>query len=292
MSWPGNQSTPRVLVQGITGREARYWTERMVAYGTNVAAGVTPGKGGEAVQGIPVYETVAEARAKHEVDTSVLFVPARAVKGAALEAIRSHVQTIVVLTEHVPVQDTMEVLATASDAGARVFGPNCPGLVVPDSYFLGILPAWEETIFRRGRVGIASRSGSLGTLICVEMIRRGFGQSAFLGIGGDPIVGTTFIHALRGFEVDEETDAVVLVGEIGGSMEEDAAPVVAEMTIPVIAFIAGASAPEGRKMGHAGAIVAGDKGTARSKKTALREAGARVAEIPSQVGELLAKLDD
>jgi len=288
MSW---QQSPRVVVQGITGREARYWTERMVACGTQVAAGVTPGKAGESVQGIPVYDSVSDARAQHDLDTSVLFVPARAVKAAAVEAMRSQIKMLVILTEHVPVQDTMEILALADDIDASVVGPNCPGLVVPDRYFLGILPAWEPTIFRRGRVGVASRSGSLGTLVCVEMVRQGLGQSAFLGIGGDPIVGTTFSHALRSFEADAETDVAVLVGEIGGTMEEEAASIVAEMTTPVIAFIAGASAPEGRKMGHAGAIVAGDKGTARSKKTALREAGARVAEIPSQVGELLAEVN-
>jgi succinyl-CoA synthetase alpha subunit len=159
---------------------------------------------------------------------------------------------------------------------------------VPGAYFLGILPAWERTIFDRGPVGIASRSGSLGTLVCVEMVRRGLGQSVFLGIGGDPIVGTSFGDALASFEADAQTRAVVLVGEIGGTMEEDAAPVVAGMSKPVVAFIAGASAPEGKKMGHAGAIVAGDRGTARSKQEALRAAGARVAEVPSQLGPMLA----
>ena len=268
---------PRVIVQGITGREARFWTERMIACGTQIVAGVTPGKGGQHVDAIPVYDHVEEAVAQHAATTSVLFVPPRAAKSAVFEAVAAGVETIILLTEHVPLHDTMELLAEADERDVSILGPNSPGMAVPGSYFLGILPAWEPTIFSPGPIGVASRSGSLGTLVCVELVRRGLGQSAFLGIGGDPILGTTFYDTLNAFEADPGTEAVVLLGEIGGTMEEDAATFIAEMSKPVVAFIGGVSAPEGRRMGHAGAIVAGNKGTAQSKIAALREAGAHVA---------------
>lgn len=280
--------SPHVVVQGITGREARFWTERMVGYGTNVVAGVTPGKGGQSVDGIPVYDSVAEAVQRHRVDTTVLFVPPRAAKAAALEAIGAGVETAVLLTEHIPPHDTMALLAEADEHDVTIIGPNSPGIVHPGRYFLGILPAWEPSIFAPGPVGVVSRSGSLGTLVSVELVRRGLGQSAFLGIGGDPMLGTTFYDALSRFEADPETRAVALIGEIGGTMEEDAAELVEQMTKPVVAFIAGASAPEGKRMGHAGAIVAGNQGTAVSKIDALRNAGARIGEVPSQVSELIA----
>lgn len=278
---------PRVLVQGITGREARFWTERMVAVGTNVVAGVTPGKGGRDVGGIPVYDTVDEAARRHQVTASVLFVPPHAAKEAALEAIAARLDTVVLLTEHIPSHDTMEILAEADANDVTVIGPNSPGIAYPGRYFLGILPAWEATILTPGPVGVVSRSGSLGTLVCVELVRRGLGQSAFIGIGGDPMLGTTFYDVLTAFENDPATRAVALLGEIGGTMEEDAAPWIAQMTKPVVAFIAGASAPEGKRMGHAGAFVAGKRGTARAKIDALRRAGAAVADVPSQVSELI-----
>lgn len=281
---------PRVVVQGITGREARFWTERMIACGTQIVAGVTPGKGGQHVDAIPVYDRVEEAVAQHGATTTVLFVPPRAAKSAVLEAMAAGIETIVLLTEHIPVHDTMALLAEADERDVSILGPNSPGIAVPGSYFLGILPAWEPTIFAPGTIGVASRSGSLGTLVCVELVRRGLGQSAFLGIGGDPILGTTFYDALNAFEADPGTEAVVLLGEIGGTMEEDAAAFIAEMSKPVVAFIGGSSAPEGRKMGHAGAIVAGNTGTAQSKIAALREAGAHVADVPSHVGRLVAEL--
>ncbi len=262
----------------------------MIACGTQIVAGVTPGKGGQHVGTIPVYDRVEEAVAQHSATATVLFVPPRAAKSAVLEAMAAGIETIVLLTEHIPVHDTMALLAEADERDVSILGPNSPGIAVPGSYFLGILPAWEPTIFAPGTIGVASRSGSLGTLVCVELVRRGLGQSAFLGIGGDPILGTTFYDALNAFEADPGTEAVVLLGEIGGTMEEDAAAFIAEMSKPVVAFIGGTSAPEGRKMGHAGAIVASNTGTAQSKIAALQEAGAHVAEVPSHVGRLVAEL--
>lgn len=279
----------RVLVQGITGREALFWTEQMKAYGTNVVAGVTPGKGGQVVLGTPVYDSAEAACRDHTIDVSALFVPPRAMKTAVLDALRAGVQQLIMLAEHVPVHDVMEVLAEADERGARVVGPNSPGLVVPGRYFVGILPAWEATIFRPGPVGVVSRSGSLGTLVSLTLARSGIGQSAFVGIGGDPIVGTTFLDALEAFERDPRTQAVAMLGEIGGALEEEAAELIARMTKPVVAFIAGQTAPEGQRMGHAGAIVAGTSGTARTKIAALREAGAHIAEVPSQISEILTR---
>ncbi|MBI2833237.1 MAG: succinate--CoA ligase subunit alpha [Acidobacteria bacterium] len=280
----------RVLVQGITGREGSFWTERMKQYGTPIVAGVTPGKGGRAVHGVPVYDSVEAAWNGHAPDTSVLFVPPPAVKQAALDAIGCGLRRLVMLAEHVPVHDVMEVLAEARERGVEVIGPNCPGIVVPGRYSVGIMPAWARNMFQPGTVGVVSRSGSLGALVCLDMVRAGFGESAFIGIGGDPIVGTTFRDALQQFEADPGTQAVVMLGEVGGTMEEDAAAFIPEMSKPVVAFIAGTSAPEGKRMGHAGAIVAGTRGSARSKIDALRAEGAHVADVPSQVSVLLSRL--
>ena len=278
---------PNVLVQGITGGEGTYWTEQMLAYGTSVVAGCTPGKGGQAVAGVPVYDTVLEALAAHPIDLSVIFVPAKFAKLAAIEAIEAGVPSVIVLAEFVPVHDTMEMLALARTAEARLIGPNCPGIVFPGRDFVGIMPGWSDKLFAPGRIGVVSRSGSLGALINLNLVGAGFGQSAFLGLGGDPIVGTTFRQALEWFEADPNTDAVVLLGEVGGPMEEEAAEFIPSMTKPVIAFIAGQNAPEGKKMGHAGAMVSGGKGTAASKMETLAAAGAHVATVPSDVVALL-----
>lgn len=281
-------TNPRVpvLVQGITGREASFWTQRMRQYGTEVLAGVTPGKGGQFVHDVPVYDSVEVACRRHAVDASALFVPPAAVKGAAAEAIRCGIKQLIILAEHVPVQDVIELLAEASDQGVRVIGPNSPGMVIPDRYFIGIMPAWVKNIFQTGTVGVVSRSGSLGTLICLHLVHGGLGQSAFIGIGGDPVVGTTFLDTLQMFEADPATRAVVMVGEVGGTMEKDAADFVPKMTKPVIAFIAGQNVPEGRRMGHAGAIVSGRRGSAHAKVEALRRAGASVADLPSHVTQI------
>lgn len=276
-----------ILVQGITGREASFWTGRMVDYGARVVAGVSPGKAGQEVAGVPVYGTVADAAAAHRIDATALFVPPAAVKAAALEALRAGVTRVVILTEHIPVHDVLHVLAEAADRGAQVIGPNCSGLVTPGETFVGIMPAWAENIFRAGEVGVVSRSGSLGTLICLDLVRAGYGESAFIGIGGDAVVGTSHAEVLAMFEADPRTKGAVLVGEVGGTMEEAAAEAVRTMTKPVVAVIAGQAAPPGKRMGHAGAIVSGGKGGAAAKMAALREAGAWVVDVPSKVAGAL-----
>lgn len=280
----------RTLVQGITGSEGSDWTAHMLRYGTHVVAGCTPGKGGQEVSGVPVYGSVAEAREVHAIDLSVVFAPARFARDAAVEAIEAGIPNVIVLAEFVPVHDTMELLAAARSAGAHIIGPNCPGIVFPGRDFVGIMPGWSERLFRPGRVGVVSRSGSLGALVNLNLVSAGLGQSAFLGLGGDPIVGTSFVDALDMFQGDPGTDAIVLLGEVGGVMEEAAAEHMASVTKPVVAFIAGQNAPEGKKMGHAGALVSGGKGTAASKMAALRAAGVAVADTPSQIVNLLTEL--
>ncbi len=277
----------RVLVQGITGRQGTYWSERMQAYGTRIVAGVNPKKANTRHCGVPVYASAGEAMRETGFDLAVQFIPPLGVKAASQDAIEAGCRRLVILTEHVPVHDVMEVLAMARANGAAVLGPNTAGLVTPGACFVGFMPAFESGIFRPGRVGVISRSGSLGTLICLNLVQAGFGQSAFIGVGGDPIVGTTTRDALAQLNADARTDAVVIVGEIGGAMEEDAADYARTMSKPVVAFIAGSAAPAGKKMGHAGAIVMGDKGTHASKRAALEAAGALVLDTPSGVGPAL-----
>lgn len=276
-----------VLVQGITGRQASFWSERMRAYGTRICAGVHPRKGGSEHLGVPVFASAREAAAALELAVSVLFVPPAAVKAAALDAIEAGIGKLVILTEHVPVHDVMYLLAAAREAGTAVLGPNTAGLVTPGECFVGFMPAFEGEIFRPGSIGVISRSGSLGTLVCLEIARAGLGQSAFIGIGGDPVIGIRSGEALACLEADPRTAAVALVGEIGGTMEEEAAEQVAAMAKPVVAFIAGAAAPPGRRMGHAGAIVAGGRGDWRSKRDALEAAGATVLATPAGFGPAL-----
>jgi succinyl-CoA synthetase alpha subunit len=278
----------QVLVQGMTGRQGRYWTERMIECGTRVVAGVSPGKGGQSVHERPVYGSVAEAAAEHRLDATCLFVPPAGARAAVVEAVEAGVPRIVCLAEHIPSHDVMAMLAVAADHGARVLGPNTAGLVVPGETSVGIMPGFAANIFRPGTIGVISRSGSLGTLLCLNLVQAGHGQSAFIGIGGDPILGTTTLDALAALDRDPRTASVVMVGEIGGAMEEAAAEYAAGMAKPVIAFIAGAAAPPGRKMGHAGAIVTGDKGTYASKRAALERAGVRVLDLPSEIGPALA----
>ena len=277
----------RVLVQGITGRQGSFWTERMQAYGTKVVGGVNPKKAGSEHCGVPVFESARAAMDQGGFDASVLFVPPLAAKGAALDAIEAGTRTLVLLTEFVPVQDVMEILAAAHAHGCCVVGPNTAGLVTPGECFVGIMPGFNTNIFQPGRIGVVSRSGSLGTLLCLNLVRAGFGQSAFIGIGGDPVSGTTMREALERLDADERTDAVVLVGEIGGAKEEEAAAYAAGMAKPVVAFIAGRASPPGKKMGHAGAIVMGDQGTHASKKATLEAAGVVVLDMPSEVGPAL-----
>ncbi len=280
----------RLLVQGITGKQGTFWTERMQEYGTKVVGGVNPKKAGTTHCGVPVYASAREAMKETEFEVSVLFIPPLGVKDAAMDAIEAGARKIVVLTEHIPVHDVMYFLAAARESQVAVLGPNTAGLVTPGECFVGFMPAFESDIFSPGRIGVTSRSGSLGTLICLNLVQAGFGESAFIGIGGDPVLGTTTRDALEVLDRDSGTDAVVVVGEIGGAMEESAAEYAASMKKPVIAFIAGAASPPGKKMGHAGAIVMGDKGTYKSKRDALESAGVHVLDTPSDVGKVVKEM--
>lgn len=278
----------KVLIQGITGKQGTFWTERMQEYGTQIVGGVNPKKAGIEHCGVPVYGAAVEAMKDRDgFDVSVLFIPPLGVKAAALDAIEAGAKGVVILTEHVPVQDVMYVMAAAKERGTKIIGPNTAGGVTPGECFTGFMPAFNEKIFRKGNVGVISRSGSLGTLMCLNVVQAGYGISAFVGIGGDPIIGTTTRDALEALDAFPNMDAVVIVGEIGGAMEEHAAEYVAGMTKPVMAYIAGGAAPEGKKMGHAGAIVSGNKGTYKSKAAALTEAGATVLANPLHLGETL-----
>lgn len=276
-----------VLVQGITGKQGTFWAERMRNYGTRIVGGVNPKKAGSEHIDLPVWGSAREAAEDGAIDASVLFIPPLGVKAAALDAIAAGIGKLVVLTEHIPVQDVMYFLAAACEAGVRVAGPNTAGLVTPGECFVGFMPAFNERVFKPGKVGVISRSGSLGTLACLNLVQAGFGISAFVGIGGDPVIGTTTRDALESLDSDANTDAVVMVGEIGGAMEEAAAEYAAGMNKPVVAFIAGAASPPGRKMGHAGAIVMGDRGTHAAKKAALEAAGVAVPPTPSGVSVAL-----
>jgi succinyl-CoA synthetase alpha subunit len=273
-----------VLVQGITGRQGTFWSERMIDYGTRICGGVNPKKAGETHIGRPVWGSAVDAAGDTGIDVSVLFIPPLGVKAAALDAIAAGIRKLVIMTEHVPVQDVMHVMAAAKEAGTRIIGPNTAGLVTPGECFVGFMPAFSESIFKPGNVGVISRSGSLGTLVCLNLVRDGFGISAFVGIGGDPVIGTTTRDALVSLDQDDRTESIVMIGEIGGAMEEDAANC---MTKPMVAFIAGAAAPPGKRMGHAGAIVMGNKGTYAAKKAALEAAGAAVLPTPGEIGTVL-----
>jgi succinyl-CoA synthetase alpha subunit len=278
----------RVVVQGMTGRQGSFWTEKMLAYGTRIVGGVNPKRAGQTHVGVPVFASVRDAAQKlGGVDASVMFIPPAAALAAAEDAIAAGVRLLVVLTEHIPAHDVMRMHAAAAAAGCRIVGPNTAGLVTPGEAFAGIMPAFNTRVFRPGEVGVISRSGSLGTLVCLNLVDAGHGQSAFIGIGGDPMLGTTVTDALRALEADERTAAVVLVGEIGGTMEEAAADTLATMRKPVVSFIAGRASPPGKKMGHAGAIVMGTRGSYASKRRALESAGVRVVDTPAAVAGAL-----
>jgi succinyl-CoA synthetase alpha subunit len=276
----------RLVVQGLTGSEGRFHGLRNRAYGTQVVAGVTPGKGGQEVEGIPVFDTVADAVRDAGANTSLIFVPARFAADAIYEAADAGVGTIVCITEHVPVHDMLRLYAYLRQRRVTLIGPNCPGVLSPGKANAGIIPA---EVFREGEVGLVSRSGTLTYQIGYELAQLGLGNSTIVGIGGDPIVGSSFIDVLERFEEDPETKLVVLVGEIGGDEEEKAARYVAEqMSKPVYAYIAGFSAPPGKTMGHAGAIISGSAGTAQAKKEALEAVGIPVGTTPTEVAELVA----
>jgi succinyl-CoA synthetase alpha subunit len=276
-----------VLVQGITGKQGTFWSERMRDYGTRIIGGVNPKRAGETHLDLPVWASARDAARQTHIDVAVMFIPPFGVKEAALDAIEAGARKIVCLTEHVPVHDTMYILAAARERGCQVIGPNTAGIVTVGECFVGFMPAFNARVFQPGNVGVVSRSGSLGTLVCLNLVQAGLGISAFVGIGGDPIIGTTTRDALVALDADAKTHAVALVGEIGGSMEEEAAEYASTMKKPVAAFIAGAASPPGKRMGHAGAIVMGDKGSYASKKAALESAGVAVASTPNGVAERL-----
>jgi succinyl-CoA synthetase alpha subunit len=278
----------RLMVQGITGREGEFHTRQMLEYGTNVVAGVTPGKGGGWVAGIPVFDTVSEAVAATGANAGVIFVPARAAADAILEEADAGIGVIVCITEGIPVLDMIKVRAHIDCAGVRLIGPNCPGIISPGEAKVGIMPGH---IHRPGPVGVVSRSGTLTYEVVHALSERGLGQSSAIGIGGDPIIGTDFIDVLTLFEEDPQTEQVVLIGEIGGSDEQRAAQYIAQhVTKPVTAFIAGQTAPAGKRMGHAGAIIEGGEGTAAEKISAFDKVGVRVARHPLEIADLVAKL--
>jgi len=274
-------------VMGITGKQGTFWTERMQAYGTRVVGGTNPSKAGTTHCNVPVYATARDAMKGARFEVAVLFIPPLMVKEAAMDAIEAGAKGLVILTEHIPVQDVMYFVSAARERSVWILGPNTAGAVTPGECFAGFMPAFNERIFRKGSVGVISRSGSLGVLFCLNVVQAGYGESAFLGIGGDPIIGTTTRDALAALDRFPGTEAVVMVGEIGGTMEEEAADYARTMRKPVVAFIAGGAAPEGKKMGHAGAIVTGNKGSYASKRSALEAAGVTVLDTPSDVGTAL-----
>ena len=277
----------KLVVQGLTGSEGRFHGLRNRGYGTNVVAGVTPGKGGQDVEGIPVFNTVADAVDQAGANTTLMFVPARFAADAIYEAVDAGIRTVITITEHVPAHEMLRVYNYIRPKGVTLIGPNCPGVLSPGKANVGIIPA---EVFEAGRIGLVSRSGTLTYQIGHELAQAGLGNSTIVGIGGDPVVGSSFIDILERFEADPETEIVVLVGEIGGDEEEKAARFVQEqMSKPVFAYIAGFSAPPGKTMGHAGAIISGSSGTAEAKKAALEAVGVQVGTTPTEVAQLVAE---
>ncbi|ANU27964.1 succinate--CoA ligase subunit alpha [Planococcus versutus] len=278
----------KVLVQGITGSTALFHTKQMLEYGTKIVAGVTPGKGGTEAEGVPVFNTVEDAVKATGANVSVIYVPAPFAADAILEAVEAELDMAICITEHIPVLDMVKVNRYMEGKKTRLVGPNCPGVITPDECKIGIMPGY---IHKKGHVGVVSRSGTLTYEATHQLSEEGIGQSTAVGIGGDPVNGTNFIDVLKEFNEDEDTYAVVMIGEIGGTAEEEAAEwVKANMTKPVVGFIGGQTAPEGKRMGHAGAIISGGKGTAADKIKAMNEAGIEVADTPSVIGETLIKV--
>lgn len=275
----------RLVVQGLTGKEGTFHAKQMVEYGTNVVGGVTPGKGGTTHENIPVFNTVADSVREAGANVSVIYVPPAFAADAIMEAADAGVALVVCITEGIPTLDMVKVREYLRDKPTRLIGPNCPGIISPGKCKIGIMPGH---IHREGRVGVVSRSGTLTYEAVGQLTSLGLGQSSAIGIGGDPIVGTTHVDALALFEADDETDGIVMIGEIGGTAEEEAAAFAKEnVTKPIVAFIAGQTAPPGRRMGHAGAIIAGGKGTAAEKMTALQDAGIHVVDSPADIGQAM-----
>ena len=281
--------TTRILVQGITGGEGRFWTKHMLDYGSKVVAGVTPGKEGETVEGIPVYNSVRRAVDEHAIEASILFVPPRFAKDALFEALSCGIKKVVILCEGIPLHDTLQMRKAAITEQAIVIGANTSGLISTGKAMMGFFPYWIERVYRPGRIGIMTRSGSLTNEITAQVVKAGFGTSTLVGIGGDAVPMSRFAEILPLFEQDPETDAVVIIGELGGTMEEEAAEIIkdGQFTKPAVAFLGGRTAPKGKKMGHAGAIITAGKGTVEDKIKAFTDAGVLVADRPRMVGELL-----
>lgn len=279
----------RILVQGITGKQGTFWAKAMQDYGSTVVGGVNPAKAGTTHLGVPVFASARQAAAEAPFDIACMFIPPAMAKAAAIDACEAGARLLVCLTEHIPAHDVMEMHVAARANGTRIVGPNTAGLVTVGECFIGIMPAFNDRVFTKGRVGVISRSGSLGTLVSLNLSQAGLGQSVFYGVGGDPMIGTTSADALKMLDEDQGTSAVVLTGEIGGSAEEQAAEYARGMRKPVVAFIAGRQSPPGKKMGHAGAIVAGGRGDYASKRKALEAAGVAVADVPSEIPRLIAE---
>lgn len=278
----------KVICQGITGKSGMFHTEHMLEYGTKILAGVTPGKGGAKVCDVPVFDSMKEAVEKTGCDTSIIYVPAPFAADAIIEAAEANIKLIICITEGIPTIDMLKIKAYLNTKTVRLIGPNCPGIITPGESKIGIMPGYIHT---QGTVGVVSRSGTLTYEAVWQLTQRNIGQSTCIGIGGDPIIGTTFIDALKLFQEDSNTEAIVLIGEIGGSAEEEAAEFIKmEITKPVISFIAGLTAPEGKRMGHAGAIIAGGKGTVAEKVSCLRNAGVTVVDSPADIGEAVEKM--
>ena len=279
----------KVLVQGFTGNEGTFHSEQMIEYGTNIVAGVTPGKGGMTHLDIPVFNSVSEAVNQLEINTSIIFVPPMFAADAIMEAVQSNIKTIVAITEGIPTSDMIKVKAYIKDKGVVLIGPNCPGIITPEEAKIGIMPGF---IFKKGRVGIVSKSGTLTYEAADQVVKSGYGISTAIGVGGDPIIGTSLLDSLKLFMDDPETDIIVLIGEIGGQLEIEAATWVKSSgnKKPVVGFIAGETAPKGRKMGHAGAIVGGKDDTASAKKNIMRDCGIYVVDSPAEIGSNVQKI--
>ncbi|MBU0954122.1 MAG: CoA-binding protein [Spirochaetes bacterium] len=279
----------RVLVQGITGSEGSFWTKHMLDIGTTVVAGVTPGKEGQSVEGLPVYHTVRRAVQEHAADSAMLFVPPRFTKDAVFEALDAGILTIVTIADGIPLHEAVQIRKAAISCGARVIGGNTSGVISPGQAMMGMFPYWIDRVYKPGRIGIMTRSGSLTNEVTSMVVRAGFGVSSLMGVGGDPVPGTRFAEFLADYQADPETDAVVIIGELGGTMEEEVAEAMESGLFrkPLVAFMGGRTAPAGKRMGHAGAIVSGGKGSVKDKIAAFEKAGALVADRPRLVGDLL-----